>query len=87
MIWWLLLEGLPPTYVFHYLDEELHKLGYKDGITLRGAPYDFRRIGGPFYLKEWLNRFKLLIEDTHTKQGAKRVHLICHSLGFLLRLP
>jgi len=72
---------LPPSYVFHFLDEELYKLGYENGVNMVGAPYDFRRITGPEYTAQWTADLKALIEKTSAANGNKRVFLLCHSLG------
>ncbi|OAF69730.1 hypothetical protein A3Q56_02520 [Intoshia linei] len=54
--------------------------GYKNGVNLNGAPYDFRYIPN----KNFYRKMKLLIEKTYTKNNNSKVVLIGHSLGGLL---
>lgn len=75
------------------LVESLEQLGYVDGETLFGAPYDFRyglaaeghpsKVGSKF-----LNDLKDLIEQASLRNGGKQVILVSHSLGglFVLQL-
>lgn len=57
------------------------EFGYEEGVSFRGAGFDWRL--GP---KEWMvngeyDNFKNLIEDTYYKNNKSRVHLLGHSLG------
>ncbi|XP_052200712.1 lecithin-cholesterol acyltransferase-like 1 [Diospyros lotus] len=75
------------------LVESLEQVGYVDGETLFGAPYDFRyglaaeghpsRVGSQF-----LQDLKHLIEEASASNGNKPVILLSHSLGglFVLQL-
>ncbi|XP_002283444.2 lecithin-cholesterol acyltransferase-like 1 [Vitis vinifera] len=75
------------------LVKALEHMGYVDGKTLFGAPYDFRyglaadghpsRVGSKF-----LEDLKDLIEKASTSNGGKPVILVSHSLGglFVLQL-
>ncbi|XP_027354932.1 lecithin-cholesterol acyltransferase-like 1 [Abrus precatorius] len=75
------------------LVDSLQKLGYTDGETLFGAPYDFRyglaAEGHPSKVgTEFLKDLKNLIEEASTSNGGKPVILLSHSLGglFVLQL-
>lgn len=75
------------------LVETLEQIGYENGKTLFGAPYDFRyglaaeghpsRVGSKF-----LEDLKALIEKASSSNGGKPVILLSHSLGglFVLQL-
>lgn len=75
------------------LVESLEHIGYANGFTLFGAPYDFRyglaaqghpsKVGSKF-----LNDLKDLIEQASITNGGKPVILVSHSLGglFVLQL-
>lgn len=54
-------------------------LGYQRGISVRGAPYDFRTM--PYGVDEYLNSLSSLIEETYAANGNRSVVLIGHSLG------
>ncbi|KAF5406115.1 Phosphatidylcholine-sterol acyltransferase (Lecithin-cholesterol acyltransferase)/ Phospholipase A [Paragonimus heterotremus] len=88
--------GWGDTYSVEYLDERQHLFGlyfrtlvgalvkdpfFKRNITIRGAPYDFRRTLNE---NQWfLQALRQLIEDTYTGSGSARVVLVAHSLGSL----
>ncbi|XP_057974028.1 lecithin-cholesterol acyltransferase-like 1 [Malania oleifera] len=73
------------------LVKSLEEIGYVDGETLFGAPYDFRyglaadghpsRVGSKF-----LQDLKDLIEEASSSNGGKPVILLSHSLGGLFAL-
>lgn len=73
------------------LVESLHGIGYKDGETLFGAPYDFRygiaaeghpsRVGTKF-----LGDLRDLVETASASNGGKPVIILSHSLGGLFVL-
>ncbi|KAL6995326.1 Lecithin-cholesterol acyltransferase-like 1 [Sarracenia purpurea var. burkii] len=73
------------------LVKSLEQIGYVDGKTLFGAPYDFRyglaaaghpcRVGSKF-----LQDLKDLIEEASISNGGKPVILVSHSLGGLFVL-
>lgn len=75
------------------LVDSLEQLGYSDGETLFGAPYDFRyglaAEGHPSQVgSKFLNDLRSLIENASTSNGGKPVILVSHSLGglFVLQL-
>lgn len=75
------------------LVDSLQQLGYTDGETLFGAPYDFRyglaAEGHPSQVgSKYLTDLKNLIEEASSSNGGKPVILLSHSLGglFVLQL-
>lgn len=73
------------------LVKSLKKLGYKDGKTLFGAPYDFRyglaAEGHPSLIgSKFLEDLKNLIEQASVTNEGKPVILLSHSLGGLMVL-
>ncbi|KAF5461946.1 hypothetical protein F2P56_018004 [Juglans regia] len=73
------------------LVESLEQIGYVNGETLFGAPYDFRyglaAEGHPSHVgSKFLQDLKDLIEKASTSNGGKPVILISHSLGGLFAL-
>ena len=60
---------------------EFEKVGYKRGISLRGAPYDFRTAGKKGELEDNYQKLRDLIEDTVKINNGIATHLISHSLG------
>ncbi|CAD6204661.1 unnamed protein product [Miscanthus lutarioriparius] len=75
---------------FSYMDKfvsRLEELGYRDGETLFGAPYDFR-VGDAIF-----GRLKRLVERASRINGGRPVTVVAHSYGgtlahqFLLRQP
>lgn len=75
------------------LVQSLEKMGYVDGETLFGAPYDFRYglagNGHPSSVgTKFLEDLKDLVENASISNGGKPVILVSHSLGglFVLQL-
>ncbi|BAT77930.1 hypothetical protein LR48_Vigan04g240800 [Vigna angularis] len=75
------------------LVDSLQELGYADGETLFGAPYDFRyglaAEGHPSQVgSKFLKDLTKLIEEASASNGGKPVILVSHSLGglFVLQL-
>ncbi|MED6130693.1 Lecithin-cholesterol acyltransferase-like 1 [Stylosanthes scabra] len=81
-------------YVTEYmasLVNSLEELGYIEGETLFGAPYDFRyglaAEGHPCEVgSKFLEDLKSLIEEASASNGGKEVILVSHSLGGLFAL-
>lgn len=68
------------------LVESLEEIGYVDGETLFGAPYDFRyglaAEGHPSKIgTKFLQDLKELIEKASSVNGGKPVVILSHSLG------
>lgn len=57
----------------------VNELGYIRKLSLRGAPYDFRK--GPNENEEFFNKLKLLVEETYLMNNNAPVTLIAHSMG------
>ena len=55
--------------------------GYERGVSVRGAPYDFRYAphSQPFYFVQ----LQQLVEETWAINGRRKVVLIAHSMGGL----
>ncbi|KAF7830529.1 lecithin-cholesterol acyltransferase-like 1 [Senna tora] len=73
------------------LVDSLQQIGYVEGETLFGAPYDFRyglaAQGHPSKVgSKYLQDLKTLIEDASASNGGKQVILVSHSLGGLFTL-
>ncbi|XP_077982813.1 lysosomal phospholipase A and acyltransferase-like [Glandiceps talaboti] len=78
------VEWLDPSkisYGSYYapLVDKLVSLGYKRGVSVRGAPYDFRK--APNEGADFIQNLTMLIEDTYKNNGNSRVVLITHSMG------
>lgn len=89
-----LLYLAPPLKITSYmapLVESLQEIGYVDGETLYGAPYDFRyglaadghpcRVG-----TQYLQDLKHLIERAVSSNSGRPAVIVAHSLGGLLTL-
>ncbi|KAM7266663.1 hypothetical protein ACFE04_004560 [Oxalis oulophora] len=75
------------------LVDSLEEIGYVDGETLFGAPYDFRyglaNAGHPCEIgSKFLKELNHLIENASISNGGKPVIIVSHSLGglFVLQL-
>lgn len=66
------------TYYYHII-ERLTKEGYIRNLSLRGAPYDFRR--SPNEFQDYFLKLKNLILETYKANNNSRVILIGHSMG------
>jgi len=64
---------------FKEIGEALVGLGYKKNVSLRGAPYDFRK--APNELGKFYDDLKQLIEETYNLNSQTPVSIICHSMG------
>ncbi|XP_052747315.1 phospholipase A2 group XV [Bicyclus anynana] len=78
------VEWLDPSHdsagtYFNTIGDALVKIGYVRNVSLRGAPYDFRRApneNGEFFVK-----LKTLVEETYTMNNKSAVTLLVHSMG------
>ncbi len=66
-----LTEGLKAAFGGHY---------YREGETLRGAPYDWRKYGDACYTSDFFASLANLVEETVERNG-RAVTLLCHSMG------
>ncbi|KAH0953681.1 hypothetical protein HN011_005543 [Eciton burchellii] len=57
----------------------VNELGYVRNLSLRGAPYDFRK--GPSENEEFFVKLKNLVEETYSMNGNISVTLLAHSMG------
>jgi pimeloyl-ACP methyl ester carboxylesterase len=68
------------------LVKSLEDVGYVDGKSLFGAPYDFRYGPGTKSSSvgaKYLENLRKLVEEAYTSNGDKQVILVSHSLGGL----
>ncbi|WKX88227.1 hypothetical protein Q1695_008117 [Nippostrongylus brasiliensis] len=72
------------TSYFFGMIESLVKMGYRRGMDVTAAPYDFRR--APEQLGDYYDRLKALIERTYQRAGNEKVVIVGHSLGNLVAL-
>ncbi|XP_025836355.1 group XV phospholipase A2 isoform X2 [Agrilus planipennis] len=78
------VEWLDPSHAstgayFKYIGDILVKLGHERNITIKGAPYDFRK--APNENQEYFENLKNLIETAYDENGNQSVMLIAHSMG------
>lgn len=69
---------------FQKIGDALVNVGYVRNVSLRGAPYDFRR--APNENQQWFADFKTLIENSMKINQKQPVTLVCHSMGCLMSL-
>ncbi|XP_055341491.1 phospholipase A2 group XV-like [Paramacrobiotus metropolitanus] len=75
---------LPGSKYLAYIVDMLVDNGYKRNVSVRGAPYDFRKAQNE--QEEYFILLKKLVEDTYAANGNHKVTLIGHSLGCLFSL-
>lgn len=63
---------------FASISSAILKFGYERNVSLRGAPYDFRK--APNEMKEYFVNLKILVEDTFTKTSQRTI-FVTHSMG------
>ncbi|XP_055596081.1 phospholipase A2 group XV-like [Uranotaenia lowii] len=78
------VEWIDPSHAsvgayFVNIGNALVQNGYKRDISVRGAPYDFRK--GPNENKEWFIKMKHLVEETYTLNDETPITFIVHSMG------
>ncbi|XP_066249695.1 lysosomal phospholipase A and acyltransferase-like isoform X2 [Euwallacea similis] len=78
------VEWIDPSHAatgayFKDIGNLLVSMGYTRNVSIRGAPYDFRR--GPNENKDYFIQLKQLIEDTYNQNNQTSVMLIVHSMG------
>ncbi|KAL5258335.1 hypothetical protein ACHWQZ_G008986 [Mnemiopsis leidyi] len=83
---WLCIDCMIPPHHFVVQFEKLivglEKLpGYQRGISIRGAPYDFRYTPNTKVGQQYMIKLRYLIEETYELNGNTRVVLVAHSMG------
>ncbi|CAG9768922.1 unnamed protein product [Ceutorhynchus assimilis] len=78
------VEWIDPSHAstgsyFNNIADILVSLGYTRNVSIKGAPYDFRK--GPNENQDYFIRLKKLIEDTYEENNQTSVMLIVHSMG------
>ncbi|GFG39948.1 hypothetical protein Cfor_09005 [Coptotermes formosanus] len=78
------VEWLDPSHAsqgayFKDIANTLVALGYERNVSLRGAPYDFRK--APNENGEYFVSLKALVEETYRINDNKRVVILAHSMG------
>ncbi|GFO20649.1 group XV phospholipase a2 [Plakobranchus ocellatus] len=82
------VEWLDPSWASHQFSSvsyfypivnDLVAVGYKRNVSVRGAPFDFRK--APNELASYYNELKLLIEQTYDINNSTRCVLVAHSYG------
>ena len=64
---------------FATIADAISSFGYERDVSIRGAPYDFRR--APNENQHFFIDMKALVEDTYTKTNGSKVALLSHSMG------
>lgn len=72
-------KATPGTYFKDIANLLVNDLGYIRNLSLRGAPYDFRK--GPSENEEFFAKLKDLIEETYIMNNNTPVTLVAHSMG------
>ncbi|XP_055331898.1 phospholipase A2 group XV-like [Paramacrobiotus metropolitanus] len=81
---YLTSKPLPSSRYMADLVERLVSLGYQRGVSIRGAPYDFRKAQNEQH--EYFVALKDLVEETYELNHHSSVTFIAHSLGCLYLL-
>ncbi|CAI2733887.1 unnamed protein product [Schistosoma spindalis] len=72
------------NYFGHLVNSLLQNKFFVKNFTLRGAPYDFRRL--PYENTDFMDKLKLLVEETYINANRRPVVLLGHSMGSLYAL-
>jgi len=77
--------GGPKGFIFSLFADMVNVLvekhGYVRGVSIRGAPNDFRLWGDACYSRNFLIRLQSLIEDTVHQNNGRPARVVCHSMG------
>ncbi|OXU27331.1 hypothetical protein TSAR_007291 [Trichomalopsis sarcophagae] len=72
-------KASPGAYFKDIANMLVKDLGYIRNVSLRGAPYDFRK--GPNENDEYFVKLKDLVEETYIMNNNQPVTLVAHSMG------
>ncbi|KAK3761141.1 hypothetical protein RRG08_022545 [Elysia crispata] len=75
---WLSHEISSVSYFYHIV-EDLVSVGYKRNVSVRGAPFDFRK--APNEMGQYYKDLQKLIEDTYELNNRTKCVVIGHSMG------
>ncbi|XP_058814274.1 phospholipase A2 group XV-like isoform X2 [Topomyia yanbarensis] len=78
------VEWIDPSHAtvgayFVNIGNALVQNGYKRDVSIRGAPYDFRK--APNENQDWFIKLKHLVEETYTLNKNMSITFIVHSMG------
>ncbi|KAM0732660.1 Lysosomal phospholipase A and acyltransferase [Formica fusca] len=72
-------KASPGSYFSDIGNMLVNNMGYVRNVSLRGAPYDFRK--GPNESEEFFAKLKNLVEETYAINNNTPVTLLAHSMG------
>ncbi|KAL6443138.1 hypothetical protein ACFW04_002827 [Cataglyphis niger] len=72
-------KASPGSYFSDIGNMLVNNMGYVRNVSLRGAPYDFRK--GPSESEEFFAKLKTLVEETYAINNNTPVTLLAHSMG------
>ncbi|GBP70031.1 Group XV phospholipase A2 [Eumeta japonica] len=78
------VEWLDPSHAstgayFNSIADALVKIGYVRNVSIRGAPYDFRK--APNENQDFFGKLKDLVEEVYNMNNKTAVTLLVHSMG------
>ncbi|XP_076111169.1 lysosomal phospholipase A and acyltransferase-like isoform X1 [Mytilus galloprovincialis] len=76
---WLDPSQISWTYYFSSIVNAMVKWGYERNVSVRGAPYDFRK--APNEYADFYQNLRNLVEETYALNNNTKVVLLCHSMG------
>ena len=75
------MESTLRKVVWYVAVTALVEYGYRRGVTIRAAPYDFRY--APHSQPSYFTELRHLVENTWAINGRRKVVLLAHSMGGL----
>ncbi|CAG2203406.1 LYPLA3 [Mytilus edulis] len=75
----ILSDGWKSTSYFSSIVNALVEWGYERNVSVRAAPYDFRKAANEF--DDFYKSFKALVEETYALNNNTKVVLVGHSMG------
>lgn len=76
---WIDPSHAPSGAYFNNIANALAAHGYVRNVSIRGAPYDFRK--APNENQQWFVDLKVLVEQTYEANGKVPITFIVHSMG------